>query len=67
MKIWLEKETLKETKGIAKYFATCHCSLDVKRTCDELGLNYSIDDFGESYVSKFEDEGTVTFRCIDVK
>lgn len=67
MKIWFEKETLKEMKDIAEYFTTCNCSLDVQRSCDELGLNYSIDDFGESYVSRFAEEGTMIYRCIDVK
>ena len=66
MKIWFEKETLEETKDIAEYFTTCHCPLDVQRTCDELDLIYSIDDMGESYVSKFDDEESVMFRCIDM-
>ena len=65
MKIWFEKETLEEMKDIAEYFTTCHDSLDVQRTCNELGLNYSMDDMGESYVSKFDDEESVMFRCID--
>ena len=65
MKIWFEKETLEEMKDIAEYFTTCHTNFDVQRACDELGLNYSIDDMGESYVSKFDDEESVMFRCID--
>lgn len=67
MKIWFEKETLEEMKDIAEYFTTCHNSLDVERTCDELDLYYSVDDMGESYVSKFAEEESVIFRCIDVK
>lgn len=65
MKIWFEKETLEEMKDIAEYFTTCHDPLDVERTCNELGLNYSMDDMGESYVSRSEEEGTVIFKCID--